>query len=145
MKNDRERNSWRGMIERCYYKNGDHYYLYGGKGITVCDRWRDSFSNFLADMGKCPSGLTLDRINGKGNYTPENCRWASRKVQARNRPDFVVMLSLGGETKHLTDWAKFLGIGTPTLHRRIHVLGWPLKDALTLRKMTKWSRKKKTQ
>ena len=76
--------SWRSMRERCQNSNATHYAYYGGRGVTVCERW-ESFENFLADMGPRPEGLSLDRINNEGNYEPGNCRWATRKQQAHNR------------------------------------------------------------
>ena len=76
--------SWDNMIQRCTNPNRPEYPYYGGRGITVCDRWR-SYENFLADMGERPDGLTLDRINNDGNYEPGNCRWADRETQVRNR------------------------------------------------------------
>jgi hypothetical protein len=82
----REYNSWAMMIVRCTDENREDYHRWGGRGITVCDRWRESFENFLADMGPRPPGRTLDRYPDKdGNYEPGNCRWATWKQQAENR------------------------------------------------------------
>lgn len=77
--------TWRSMINRCYRPQEDSYQYYGGKGITVCDRWRNSFADFLSDMGERPQGKTLDREESNGNYEPSNCRWADAKTQSRNR------------------------------------------------------------
>jgi len=77
-------NTWIAMTARCYNPNIPDFQKYGARGITVCNRWRHSFENFLADMGERPAGRTIDRINNNRGYTPSNCRWATKSEQCRN-------------------------------------------------------------
>lgn len=119
--------TWKNMKARCFNKARPGYKNYGGRGITVCDRWL-VFENFLADMGECPEGRSLDRINNDGNYEPSNCRWATRLEQSHNssRPR---LLTHNGITKNITEWADHLGISIATLLERLE--RWTLEDALT--------------
>lgn len=80
-----EHDSWRSMKARCYNENNSRFEKYGARGISVCERWLNSFENFLVDMGEAPEGLTLDRIDVNGNYCPENCRWADIYTQNFNQ------------------------------------------------------------
>lgn len=74
------------MKGRCSWPDGAKWHRYGGRGVRVCSRWARDFSAFLADMGKCPPGFTIDRINNDGHYEPGNCRWVTRADNNRNRP-----------------------------------------------------------
>lgn len=107
------------MKTRCGNKNNTHYHRYGGRGIIVCKRWIDSYSNFIADMGKRPSPLhTLDRIDNNGNYEPSNCRWAT-KIEQSNNTTTNVRLSFNGESLTLAEWSRKLGINYSTLNFRL--------------------------
>lgn len=113
----REYRAWMGMKIRCLYR-GDHYERYAARGITVCDRWFESFKNFLDDMGLCPPGKTLDRFpNNDGNYEPGNCRWATGEEQVANKSNSL-LLTYQGVTRTLGGWARHLGLSRSTLHRR---------------------------
>jgi hypothetical protein len=121
---------WSQMIQRCYNPNNHKYKDYGGRGIKVCDRWRYSFENFYEDMGEVPEGLTLDRKDNDGDYTPENCHWATMKEQQNNRRDNV-WITHAGETKTRTQWERSLGMKLGTLNNRLNRDGWSIKKALT--------------
>ena len=122
--------TWVNMKARCLNPKEQHYPLYGGRGIKVCDRWLNSFENFLIDMGNPPVGTSLDRINVNGDYCPENCRWASNKEQANNKRN-TVYLTFRGVVKPLTIWAEEKNINQSTLACRIFKRGWSVEKALT--------------
>lgn len=118
--------SWRAMIQRTSNPAVNDYHRYGGRGIQVCERWR-KFANFLADMGERPSGSTLDRIDGDGNYEPANCRWATPREQARAN---ARMVEHDGTTMSIRDWAKSRGMPYGRLYSRL-TRGWPIGQALS--------------
>lgn len=120
---------WKAMKKRCYNPNSPFYKNYGGRGIKVCERWRTSFQNFTEDMGRRPTGFSIDRIDNNGNYSPENCRWASVQDQANNRSNNRV-LEFGGLKMNSKQWAIKLGMSPSCLRTRLHN-GWPIERALT--------------
>lgn len=114
-----EHTIWNHMWKRCVDPRNEAYARYGGRGIKVCDRWRDFFT-FVEDMGKRPSKRhSLDRIDNDGNYEPSNCRWASHNQQINNRRSTVWITSSDGQTKTLTQWAAELGVSRETIKRRL--------------------------
>jgi pentatricopeptide repeat protein len=119
--------AWHDMKRRCLNPNAPDYQNYGGRGITVCERWK-TFANFLADMGEPPAGMSLDRINNDGNYEPGNCRWATTLQQVRNSRASR-LLTLNGETLPRSAWEQKLGLGSGTITRRL-AKGMPLQQAL---------------
>lgn len=118
------------MIDRCCNKRNKAYRRYGGRGITVWPTWRRSFLAFLRDMGERPPGTTLERKKNDAGYSPDNCVWASRKVQNRNRRDNR-KLTHNGRTELLVVWAEERGISSRTLYQRVFVYGWPVSRAIT--------------
>lgn len=121
--------NWQQMLARCTDENVVQYQDYGGRGIKVCERWRHSFPNFLADMGERPDGHSLDRIDNEGNYEPGNCRWATRTEQNRNSRRNV-LLTHNGETMPISAWAERLGVDDKPIRFRIR-RGWSTERALT--------------
>ena len=125
----REYNSWCSMHRRCKNINSPDYQRYGGKGIKVCEEW-NSFEQFLKDMGNRPEGYTLHRINNKGDYTPENCKWASVQEQAvgRNTTRFI---TFNEQIKPLSEWVELYGF-TRSLFYYYTYKGLTDQEALTV-------------
>jgi hypothetical protein len=111
-------NSYRSMVDRCYRAKSHNYYLYGGRGITVCDEWKD-IKNFKswAESNGFIKGLTLDRIDVNGNYEPSNCRWVTMKTQDNNRRN-TVYIKFNGEIHTVSEWASITGINRSTINNR---------------------------
>lgn len=127
-----EYDTWGRMNARCYNENIKGFKNWGGRGIIVCERWRESFENFLADMGFRPTeNHSLDRFpNKNGNYEPTNCRWATPKQQARNKTTNRLII-YKGETKCLAEWAEIFNLGRSTIYHRLGKLKWSIEKTLT--------------
>lgn len=127
--NTRAYKSWSHMKYRCTNESSAKYKSYGGRGITVCDRWIGSFENFLSDMGQPPPGCTLDRIDVNGNYEPDNCRWATAKQQGNNTRANVIVSAFGftGTMKQVTE---HFGCNYKSVHQRINVYGYSTEEAI---------------
>jgi hypothetical protein len=119
--------TWQRMIRRCCSQKDKRWKDYGGRGISVCDRWADSFENFLKDMGEAPDGHSIDRIDNNGNYEPSNCRWATNKEQTRNKRTNV-LITYQGRTQCVAAWAEEWGINRATLGDRLKA-GWSVDKA----------------
>lgn len=119
--------SWQKMKSRCLNPAAVDFSRYGGRGIKVCERWLTSFESFVADMGERPEGLQLDRIANDGDYTPSNCRWVTKKANARNRSTNVV-LTVDGVTHTAVEWGEITGLGETILSRVAR--GWTPERAV---------------
>lgn len=123
MKKSKEYRTWRNMKSRCYLISSKDYVHYGLRGISVCDRWVDSFENFFADMGSAPSlEYSIDRIDPNGNYSPENCKWSTKAEQSRNTRNALLF-----DGKPLAQIAEETGINYFTLYYRLKKYGTPFK------------------
>lgn len=125
-------NVWRDMRQRCYNKNNPKYPRWGGRGIEVCERWRDSFEAFYEDVSKLPhygdKGYSLNRIDNDGNYEMNNVEWSTAKVQANNR-NTSRYLFYNNETHTIAEWAEIKAIPYRTLHKRLKD-GWAVDEAI---------------
>ena len=128
--NSRIYSIWHGMKDRCNNPTSDNYKNYGGRGIGVCEQWLDSFETFMFDMGEPLDGMTLDRIDNSKGYYKENCRWATKKQQGRNRRTNR-LFTINGETKPLIEWCEQFDIKFSTVLRRLDGFGWDINTALT--------------
>lgn len=112
---------WCGIKRRCYNEHTMYYEKYGGRGITMCDEWRDSYEAFKkwAESSGYSEGLSIERVDNDGPYSPENCEWADSKTQANNRHSNV-KLTLNGETHNITQWSSIVGISAKKLFNRYY-------------------------
>jgi hypothetical protein len=118
------------MRSKCKFPSQNHYKNYGGRGIAVCERWENSFEDFLADMGPKPSPKhSIDRIDVNGIYEPSNCRWAASKEQANNRRTNHLIAAFG-RSQTIARWSRETGIGSATIRHRLS-RGLSPEDALT--------------
>lgn len=126
-----EYRSWESMLARCYNKNQKGYERWGGRGIKVCQRWRESFENFYEDMGPKPTKKhTIERINNDKDYTKTNCKWATYEEQANNKSN-TIYVCYKGEERTLTEWSNITGIKYGTLYRRLKIKEWSIEKTLT--------------
>jgi len=122
-----EYRAWASMRERCLRTTHKQFNHYGGRGITICERW-DAFENFLADMGERPSPKhTLERLNNEQGYNPENCAWKTMHDQSRNRRNSR-KITYNNTTANLSDWADMLGMSVQTLRYRLN--HWPVDKVM---------------
>ena len=126
--NTRTYQVWSNMKGRCFNKDNEKFFYYGGRGITVCKRWM-KFSNFLADMGEAPDHMTLDRKDVNGNYELSNCHWATQKYQQNNRRNNK-RITFNGKTLTLSQWEESIGISQDKLQCRLR-RGWSADRALS--------------
>lgn len=122
--------AWSSMKARCLNRTNTGYKDYGGRGILICQRWLDSFENFLEDMGERPDGLSLERLDVNGNYEPSNCKWATDKEQKRNQRR-TRWITFQGETLSSVEWSEKVGLPRRLITSRIDTLGWDVGRALT--------------
>lgn len=115
-----EHRTWCGMLQRCYNQNNTGYEDWGGRGITVCDRWKNSFENFFADMGTKPfPGASIGRLDNDGNYEPKNCRWETHEQQAKNTRR-TRRFAIGSESKCFSEWAEEAGVSPAAFANRVN-------------------------
>lgn len=129
MRKTREQSTWYNILQRCTNPKSPSWKNYGGRGITICDRWRNSYANFFADMGPRPAGMSIERKDRDGHYEPNNCHWASAAEQSRNTRRNK-RITFQGETLCLKDWAARLDVRYNTLVLRL-LRGWSVERMMT--------------
>lgn len=127
--------AWRSMRARCYNAGNASYQNYGGRGVGVCDRWRENYDAFFKDMGNPPPGMSLDRVDNSKDYGPDNCRWATLKDQLNNQRRNR-RITYAGMTMTLAQWATHLGVPTGTLHKRLERM--TVEKALSAKTLRPW-------
>ena len=127
----REYRAFRDMMNRCYYTKHNRYHRYGGRGITVCPRWLEprGFDHFVDDLGRCPDGFQLERVDNDGPYSPENCIWETRENQCLNRST-TRKIEHQGKTLSINEWADSTGIPYNTLEARLNRSNMTVQEAL---------------
>lgn len=127
------RSAWKNMKSRCYNPNHKDYHRYGGRGITVCDEWLDSYVPFYewSLENGIELNLTIDRLDNDGNYSPNNCAWRTPKEQGNNRSTNV-LVEFNGDSKTVQQWADLLGITHQAMFERLRSDAWTLEEALTV-------------
>lgn len=124
---------WDAMKNRCYLKTHSAYLYYGGRGITVCDAWKDNFEAFYgwAINNGYSEDLTIDRIDNDSGYSPENCKWSTREEQVNNRKS-CVLITYNGETKNLMQWCKLLNLPYKLIHQRMYLKNISFEEAISI-------------
>lgn len=126
----KEYNSWTSIKARCNNSNTPSYKDYGGRGLNICTEWLNSFENFYKDVGDCPKGFSIERIDNNKGYSKDNCIWASSKAQSMNRrSNFIV--NYKGLEKPLKQWCEDLELNYKRIFARIRQLGWTVEKALS--------------
>lgn len=134
-KTTKEYRAWVKLKSRCYIKSDTGYKRYGARGIKVCDRWINSFVNFSLDMGKCPSKYhSIDRVDNNGDYSPQNCRWATVSEQANNRRNNRIV-EFNGLKMTCAQWERHLLLPHHVVSKRLYY-GWSIEEALTRKPKT---------
>jgi hypothetical protein len=138
---------WSAMIQRCHTPANKSFPRYGGKGVSVCARWRESFDDFMADMGFPSAGQSLDRIDSKGNYEPANCRWADIVTQNNNRAGSIRHVEIDGERLSMRQaWRKYApeGVTYGMFRWRIVDQSWPVQETISTGRYTRYHREDST-
>lgn len=126
----KEYNTWMLMLRRCHKVGSQDYAQYGGRGITVCERWH-TFDLFFSDMGAAPSpSHSIERLDNERGYEPGNCKWATPKEQRRNQRR-AVLIEFAGKSQTPMEWATETGISHKRIHARMKILGWSVEKTLT--------------